>query len=140
MLGLQLGTRNDGRGPSGPLKAPAYLLYRQALKPIFKHYQGNSPNLPALAPIQPHTVGMRAGRGARRMTQPSPTPNHLGTWRPSKQILPLERGHCPFFPLRSCDQHFLYKRSSRARPLPPRFALFLPSCLEPVGFTRAECA
>lgn len=53
------GSGSNGLGRFELPKAPACLFYHHNLKPIFKHYQSNSPNLQPLAPLQPHMVGTK---------------------------------------------------------------------------------
>ena len=127
---------NNGQGHFELPKAPAYLFYHHNLKPIFKHYQGNSPNLPALGPCPPPHGGDTGRRGVRKMSQPFPHPPT--TWEnsdPKIRSQLLSRGNWSFPWV--YDLVFLtQEEQNRARPLSLYFILFLQLWLETRGFSN----
>ena len=127
---------NNGQGHFELPKAPAYLFYHHNLKPIFKHYQGNSPNLPAFGPRPAPHGGDKGRRGVRKMSQPFPHP--LTTWEnsdPKIRSQLLSRGNCSF-PWVYDSAFLTQEEQNQARSLSLYFILFLQLWLETRGFSN----
>ena len=114
---------NNGQGHFELPKAPAYLFYHHNLKPIFKHYQGNSPNLPALGPRPPPHGGDKGRRGVRKMSQPFPTPRPPGKTVTQKSDPSFSHGVIGLFH-GSTTQCFSHKRNRIEQDLCPYIFFF----------------
>lgn len=140
LLRSQLGARvstgglDYGQGHFELLKAPAYLFYHHDFKPIFKHYQGNSPNLPALGPHPAPHDGDEGRRGNKENESTAPHPPPPGKTVTRKTDPSLSYGVIVL--CAPTTQRSSHEQSSQARPLSRYFILFWPLWLEPVGVSN----